>query len=252
MRLCFTALLVSLGVGSLALAADDPAATGPHGGTLIAAAAHHFEVVTAPDGVTVYPLTAADRPLDVSRLTGTATFYAPTSAQPWFARPLQPVAAPAGRATTSLGLKMDLSKVPAQGVKLTVLIKGLAQPAEFTVPFGPAATAALTVTRSTEADAAAIAAQKVCPVTHEPLGGEMGPPLKVARGDRAVFVCCEQCVPKIQANPDAYLAAATPAARPAPAAEYVCPMHPTVVRSAPGNCPVCGMKLSQRTAAHHH
>jgi len=28
--------------------------------------------------------------------------------------------------------------------------------------------------------------------------------------------------------------------------EYYCPMHPSVVRDAPGNCPICGMPLSQR------
>jgi hypothetical protein len=198
-------LVAGFGLIGLARAAD-----GPHGGTLIAAAAHHFEVVSASDGVTVYPLTAANQPLDASHLSGTVTFYAPTSAQPWFSRPLQPVAAPVARATTALGLKMDLSTVPAQGVKLAVHIGGLAQPAEFTVPFGPAPSSvpvpALTVSKSTQADAAAIAAQKVCPITHQSLG-KMGSPLKIARGDRAIFVCCEGCVPKIQANPDAYLGA---------------------------------------------
>jgi Cu(I)/Ag(I) efflux system membrane fusion protein len=29
--------------------------------------------------------------------------------------------------------------------------------------------------------------------------------------------------------------------------EYYCPMHPQVVRDAPGNCPICGMNLSKRT-----
>ncbi len=24
---------------------------------------------------------------------------------------------------------------------------------------------------------------------------------------------------------------------------YTCPMHPQIVRNAPGNCPICGMKL---------
>jgi Cu+-exporting ATPase len=24
---------------------------------------------------------------------------------------------------------------------------------------------------------------------------------------------------------------------------YTCPMHPEIVRNAPGNCPICGMKL---------
>jgi len=29
--------------------------------------------------------------------------------------------------------------------------------------------------------------------------------------------------------------------------EYVCPMHPQIVRPAPGNCPICGMTLEPRT-----
>jgi Cu+-exporting ATPase len=40
--------------------------------------------------------------------------------------------------------------------------------------------------------------------------------------------------------------AATPAAQPAPAAagaKYTCPMHPQIVRDAPGSCPLCGMAL---------
>lgn len=28
--------------------------------------------------------------------------------------------------------------------------------------------------------------------------------------------------------------------------EYFCPMHPNVIRDAPGSCPICGMPLSQR------
>jgi Cu(I)/Ag(I) efflux system membrane fusion protein len=40
-----------------------------------------------------------------------------------------------------------------------------------------------------------------------------------------------------------------PAAIPSAAAsdtEYYCPMHPSVVRESPGNCPICGMPLSKR------
>lgn len=39
-------------------------------------------------------------------------------------------------------------------------------------------------------------------------------------------------------------------AAPAPPAnrtEYICPMHPEIVRDAPGDCPVCGMALEPRT-----
>ena len=32
-----------------------------------------------------------------------------------------------------------------------------------------------------------------------------------------------------------------------PGAEYVCPMHPEIVRSEPGSCPICGMALEPRT-----
>jgi P-type Cu+ transporter len=35
-----------------------------------------------------------------------------------------------------------------------------------------------------------------------------------------------------------------PAAAPAkPGAQYTCPMHPQIVRDAPGSCPICGMAL---------
>jgi Cu+-exporting ATPase len=36
-------------------------------------------------------------------------------------------------------------------------------------------------------------------------------------------------------------------ARPATRNEYTCPMHPEIVRRAPGSCPICGMALEPRT-----
>ena len=35
------------------------------------------------------------------------------------------------------------------------------------------------------------------------------------------------------------------------AQQYTCPMHPEVVKAAPGNCPKCGMKLVAKHAAKH-
>src|SRR5207249_958906 len=29
--------------------------------------------------------------------------------------------------------------------------------------------------------------------------------------------------------------------------EYTCPMHPEIVRTGPGSCPICGMALERRT-----
>ena len=48
-------------------------------------------------------------------------------------------------------------------------------------------------------------AQKICPVTDEPLGS-MGTPIKVEVKDKTVWVCCKGCVQSVQENPDKYLA----------------------------------------------
>src|ERR1039457_6931655 len=37
-----------------------------------------------------------------------------------------------------------------------------------------------------------------------------------------------------------------PAESTASLTEYVCPMHPEIVRNAPGNCPICGMALEPK------
>lgn len=63
----------------------------------------------------------------------------------------------------------------------------------------------ITVTTATQADAAAIANQKVCPVMDEPLGG-MGTPVKVMVGDKPIYLCCKGCMKKVQAEPVKYLA----------------------------------------------
>ena len=79
--------------------------------------------------------------------------------------------------------------------------------------------------------------------------------------------CCSGCLAKFQADPDRYvttasrsdpprltppIAASSPVGRrdettgragDASAAKYTCPMHPEIVRDAPGDCPICGMAL---------
>jgi hypothetical protein len=48
-------------------------------------------------------------------------------------------------------------------------------------------------------------AQKVCPVTGEPLG-EMGTPVKIEVGGQPVFLCCDMCEKKARADPGKTLA----------------------------------------------
>ena len=61
------------------------------------------------------------------------------------------------------------------------------------------------VAKLSEADRAIADAQKVCPVTGEPLGS-MGVPVKVTVKDRDVLLCCEGCKSAILDDPDTYLA----------------------------------------------
>jgi len=62
--------------------------------------------------------------------------------------------------------------------------------------------------------------------------------------------CSPSCVTKFQADPGKHLARRhprPPTSGPRPPADYTCPMHPEIVRDAPGSCPKCGMALEPRT-----
>lgn len=78
------------------------------------------------------------------------------------------------------------------------------------------------------------------------------------------YFCSQGCLEKFKADPPKYvkpgealpnqdqrasapLAPGPPGVQPDSRAEYVCPMHPQIVRSEPGTCPICGMALDPRT-----
>jgi hypothetical protein len=52
-------------------------------------------------------------------------------------------------------------------------------------------------------DRALVEAQKVCPVSNEPLGS-MGEPIKVTVNGQHIFVCCKGCIDELKANFDKY------------------------------------------------
>jgi len=56
------------------------------------------------------------------------------------------------------------------------------------------------------------------------------------------YFCSHHCLERFKADPQRYLAPSKPA--PAPhGGQWTCPMHPEIVRDAPGACPICGMAL---------
>jgi P-type Cu+ transporter len=75
---------------------------------------------------------------------------------------------------------------------------------------------------------------------------------------RTHYFCSTHCLDKFKANPQGFLDRAQspvgihgePAVTRSSDAElYTCPMHPEIVRDAPGNCPICGMTLEPRTVS---
>jgi hypothetical protein len=129
------ALVFGLGLSATVRAQESHRHDVPlHGGELAITKAYHFEVVFAKDGAKVYPRTHQDKPLDTSKLSGTATFYHPNSPKPWFARPLHAASRVAGQAPESLDLVLSLATVPPSGAKAVFEIAGLPDSVEFSVP----------------------------------------------------------------------------------------------------------------------
>jgi Cu+-exporting ATPase len=75
----------------------------------------------------------------------------------------------------------------------------------------------------------------------------------VAHGGNTYYFCSAGCAAKFRADPDHHTGPKpvppppAPQAGPGEAAEWTCPMHPEVIRSGPGSCPLCGMALEPRT-----
>ena len=67
------------------------------------------------------------------------------------------------------------------------------------------------------------------------------------------YFCNPSCLVRFKNDPESYLKPADERPKPAMPAgetvEYTCPMHPEIVREAPGSCPICGMALEPRTAS---
>jgi Cu+-exporting ATPase len=71
---------------------------------------------------------------------------------------------------------------------------------------------------------------------------------------KTYIFCCDGCLARFKEDPERYAGAksadAPPRAEPPPAdpkATYTCPMHPEVVQTGPGTCPICGMALEPLT-----
>src|SRR5690349_4841931 len=112
------------------------------------------------------------------------------------------------------------------------------------------ATTASPSTRGSEHGAAAAAAANADQgnTARDPVCGmSVDPATAKYRAEHAghdYFFCSAGCRDRFAAEPARYLSSG-PAPPPATGAEvlWTCPMHPQIVRNAPGSCPICGMAL---------
>ncbi|PYS67827.1 MAG: copper-transporting ATPase, partial [Acidobacteria bacterium] len=97
------------------------------------------------------------------------------------------------------------------------------------------------------------------PLAKDPVCGMTVDPRKAADSfdynGQTYYFCSTSCLEKFRAEPERFLNARVTQKeiqRTPPKAskvEYTCPMHPQIVRDAPGNCPICGMALEPRTVS---
>ncbi|WP_157353965.1 heavy metal translocating P-type ATPase [Aromatoleum toluclasticum] len=71
---------------------------------------------------------------------------------------------------------------------------------------------------------------------------DAGKPTAVHQGSTYHF-CSQKCHDKFVAEPARYLAGKQSAKAVPKGTKFTCPMHPEIVRDAPGECPKCGMAL---------
>ena len=184
---------------------------GPHGGTLTAAGDMKIETAVEPGGIRLYAFDSAGQPLDLRNARGVASLQLKGVAKR-YRYDLYPEVRK-DQSAESLAVSVDLSRVTGQAGELTFQLVGLTgdrrRPTTFSTEFvGPQTEAQQT--------AAAIAKQKVCPVSGQPLGS-MGDPIAVTKGDQTLYVCCAGCVQKAKANFATYLKKLEPQIVAAPA-----------------------------------
>ncbi|MBI2990983.1 MAG: heavy metal translocating P-type ATPase [Deltaproteobacteria bacterium] len=83
----------------------------------------------------------------------------------------------------------------------------------------------------------------VCNMTVEPENAAASTEYK----GKTYYFCAELCRDRFVSNPDQFLDGKVRAQEGPAGALYTCPMHPEIVKSEPGSCPICGMALEPKT-----
>lgn len=180
--------------GQVPSSATGQVATGPHGGSLKQAGTLQLETVVSQAGIQMFVYDSSGQPVSVQSGRGAASLRVEG-----YAKRYRYDLLPDGKG--GLTVPVNLSKIAGRQVEIDIQLVGLAGLGRSGVQLSEVATVPAS---EAQLAAAAIARQKICPVSGKLLGS-MGDPVAVDVGGDRVFVCCAGCVNAVKANPEKYL-----------------------------------------------
>jgi hypothetical protein len=180
----------------------------PHGGQVSKDLLYYFEVVYEPQITHVYIYGPSEEPLPAQAVRGQVVMK-PHYLDKSFPCALRFAPPAAGEEANQMVAAVNVRGVPDGEMTATFQLDNLflkPQPqSTFTQTFVLAKPPPqVIVAVLTEADRPEMERQQVCPVTGARLS-IMSHPVKVLLDGQPVYLCCENCIAKVQQNPRAYL-----------------------------------------------
>ena len=177
---------------------------GPHGGALQQIGNLQVESRVEPNGIRLFVYNQQGEPIDLRAARGLATVHVRGNAKRYRYDLFPEIGK--DQSAEALTVAVDLRRMAGQAIEIQFRLAGVPGAGR-----RPARFIASSVVPMTEQQriAAAIAAQRVCPVSGQPLNS-MGGPIPVTIGEQVVYVCCAACIDTVKANPSKYLAKLAP------------------------------------------
>lgn len=166
---------------------------GPHGGTLRQLDSLQFETIVSQGGIQLFVFDHTGQPLSVESGRGAASLRIEGNAKRYRYDLL-----PDGKG--GLSAPVNLSQIAGRQIEMNFQLVGLPGIGSQTLHLQEVSTVPAS---QQQLAAAAIARQKICPVSGKPLGS-MGEPVAVNVNGQTVYACCSGCVKTIQATPAKY------------------------------------------------
>ncbi|QEG41843.1 hypothetical protein [Roseimaritima ulvae] len=166
---------------------------GPYGGSLKQTNNLQIETIISQGGLEIFVYDRGGQPVSVERGRGAVSVRVEGNAKRYRYDLL-----PDGKG--ALTAPVNLSKIAGRQIDVDVQLVGIHAAGGNVVRFNEVATVPVS---ERQLAAAAIARQKICPVSGKPLGS-MGDPVAVDVNGQQLFVCCAGCVDAVESNPSKY------------------------------------------------